>query len=116
MFGSFLMKLVRLFQRCQRAAALDVGVTPTVASKQPTPLDVGHVQDLIGKVSELTFAVAQDVGNHNVNIQAISAELTAVAQSDPSAVANIVCKLLVANQRLHGRLERAEDTLHDHTQ
>src|SRR6185436_5447665 len=66
-------------------------------------------------VGELTTTVAQDVGQHNQSIQAISQELTSVAQSDPSAVAAIVCKLLVANQELQGRLERAEHSLQTHS-
>ena len=74
-----------------------------------------HVQSVIGSVSQLTSAVAQDVGQHTVNVQAISDELRSVAQKDPTAVAAIVCKLLVANQDLQGRLERAENTLQTHS-
>jgi diguanylate cyclase len=74
------------------------------------------VQELIGKVTALTTSVAKDVGDHNVTLQAISAELTAVAQSDPTAVAAIVCKLLVANQELQGRLQHAEESLKDNSQ
>ena len=66
---------------------------------------MGQVRELIGRVSVLTSTVAHDVGQHNISVQAISSELTAVAENDPSAVAAIVCKLLVANQELQGRLE-----------
>jgi diguanylate cyclase len=74
------------------------------------------VQTLLSQVTALTSSVAKDVGEHNATIQAISAELTAVAQSDPTAVAAIVCKLLVANQDLQGRLQHAEETLKDNSQ
>src|SRR5215211_3638626 len=70
--------------------------------------DLRHVHELIGKVTELTATVAQDVGKHNSSIEEISTELTAVAQTDPTAVATIVCKLLLANKELQDRLERAE--------
>lgn len=76
---------------------------------------VEQVQALVGEVSQVTTTVRKDVGQHHVNVQALSNELRSVAQNDPGAVAAIVCKLLVANQDLQGRLERAELTLQTHS-
>jgi diguanylate cyclase len=76
---------------------------------------VEQVQNLIGQVSELTSTVASDVGQHNVNVQAISSELATAAKSDPTTVSAIVCKLVLANQELQSRLERAENTLQAHS-
>ena len=76
--------------------------------------NIGEVQQLVGRVSELASSVAHDVGLHNSNVKAISDELNAVATTDPAAVAAIVCKLLLANQDLSGRLEKAEHTLQTH--
>jgi diguanylate cyclase len=85
------------------------------ADPSPVAANVEHVQQLIGQVSALTSTVAQDVGKHNVNVQAISSELAAAAASDPTTVGAIVCKLVLANQELQSRLERAESTLHAHS-
>lgn len=95
-------------------AAPVVKAAPEVEHAQVV-VQVEKVNAVIGSVSDVTSAVAADVGQHNVNVQAISAELKNVAKSDPSAVAAIVCKLLLANQDLQGRLEKAEDTLQNHS-
>ena len=82
----------------------------------PSMPPIEQVQVLVGQVSEVTTHVRQEVGQHNVNVQALSNELRSVAQNDATAVADIVCKLLLANQELQGRLERAEQTLQSHSQ
>src|SRR5262245_8134067 len=116
MVRSFFLWLTRLLQapRPRHGRARRASSAPT-AAPPPQP-DLAQVQNLIGKVTALTSSVAKDVGAHNATIQAISTELTAVAQSDPTAVAAIVCKLLVANQELQDRLEHAEETLKDNSQ
>src|SRR4051812_43567692 len=116
MLRSFLLWLTRLLQPAQprggrKIANGSVAAAPTAAQPDPT-----QVQELIGKVTALTSTVAKDVGDHRSTIQAISSEWTAVAQSDPTAVAAIVCKLLVANQELQGRLQHAEESLKDNPQ
>src|SRR5262245_10355867 len=117
---SFLTTLAEFFRPRPRAAitrAATTLVAPSSASAQLSPpAEVPQVQQLIGKVTALTSTVAEDVGQHNANILNLSAELSAVAQSDPTAVAAIVCKLLVANRELQGRLQNAEDSLKDHSQ
>jgi diguanylate cyclase len=115
MLGSLLAKLTRLFQSRTSDTVLGSCMASPVDGQTIRHIDQAHVQDLIGKVTQLTSSVAQDVGHHNNNIQSISDELTTVAQSEPTAVAAIICKLLVANQELQGRLQRAEATLQDHT-
>ncbi len=95
----------------------DTPQKPTVANELESPAmpPIEQVHALVGQVTEVTTTVANDVGRHNVNVQALSNELGSVAQNDPAAVAAIVCKLLVANQELQGRLERAERTLQTHS-
>ncbi len=115
MLRSFFEWLARLFEPKQPLRGRD-GAAPARAAAPPPQPDVNQVQSLIGKVTALTSSVAKDVGEHNATIQAISNELTAVAQSDPTAVAAIVCKLLVANQELQGRLQHAEESLKDNSQ
>lgn len=113
MLDSFVALLRRLF--ATPSAGANLGTAPDATLPSTAQPDLAQVRSLIGKVTAATSAVAQDVGDHNANIQAISAELTAVAQSDPSALASIVCRLLVANQGLQGRLQRAETMLKDHS-
>jgi hypothetical protein len=76
--GSFITAFARLFQSRPSGATLDVGAGSMPATTQPKSPDLTHVQGLIGKVTELTSAVVQDVGSHNATIQAISTELTRV--------------------------------------
>jgi diguanylate cyclase len=124
MLSAVLKSLASLFwppaaARSLRRGAAPVAVNATAAAPaapQPARPDLATVQQLIGKVTAMTSAVANDVGSHNANIEAISAELTAVAQSDPTAVAAIVCKLLVANRELQGRLRNSEASLRTHSQ
>ncbi|MBW8884036.1 MAG: GGDEF domain-containing protein, partial [Planctomycetia bacterium] len=116
MFRSFLLWLTRLLQPAQPRRGRDSGTGSAATAAPPAQPDLKQVQNLIGKVTALTSSVARDVGDHNTTIQAISAELTAVAQTDPTAVAAIVCKLLVANQDLQGRLQNAEESLKDNSQ
>src|SRR5436189_6383306 len=108
MLRSFLLWLTRLFPPRQPRRGRALGGSAATAAPPPQP-DLKQVQNLIGKVTALTSSVAKDVGDHNTTIQAISAELTAVAQTDPTAVAAIVCKLLGANQELQGRPQHAEE-------
>src|SRR5262245_8271638 len=116
MLRSFFLWLTQLLLSPQPHGGRARGGTSAPKTTPASPSDLAQVQNLIGKVTALTTSVAKDVGEHNATIQAISAELTAVAQSDPTAVAAIVCKLLVANQDLQGRLEHAEETLKDNSQ
>jgi diguanylate cyclase len=107
--------VARLWNASASAPAFEAAA-PSAQQTEPARLFAPEqLQQLMGRVSELTTAVAQDVGEHNKSVQAISDELRSVAQSDPSAVAAIVCKLLVANQELQGRLEQAEGTLQTHS-
>jgi diguanylate cyclase len=78
-------------------------------------IDPAQLEQLLGLVSELTTKVAQDVGDHNKSIEGISNELRSVAENNPAAAAALVCKLLLANQELQGRLTRAEGNLQMHS-
>src|SRR5256885_1930271 len=110
MLSAVLKSLAWLFGPRPMPGSLDLAAGPDsgAPASQPARTDLKSVQQLLGKVTAMTSAVASDVGSHNANIEAISAELTAVAQSEPTAVAAIVCKLLVANRELQGRLQHAE--------
>src|SRR6478736_102410 len=107
MFGPILEFLAQLLKAPRNVAAQNGAPAPTCPPPSPVvvapQVDPTQFQQMLTNVSELTTTVAQDVGTHNKSIQAISSELATVAQSDPSAVASIVCKLLVANQELQGR-------------
>src|SRR5438067_4628625 len=116
MLRSFLLWLRRLFQPPQPRRGPDIGTASGAPFPPPPQPHLAEVQTLLAKVTGLTSSVAKDVGDHNTTIQAISAELTAVAQTDPTAIAAIVCKLLVANQELQGRLHHAEESLKDNSQ
>src|SRR5262245_47768778 len=116
MLRSFFLWLAQLFQFPQSHRGRARGASSASTAPAASSPDLAQVQNLIGKVTALTSSVAKDVGEHNATIQAISTELTAVAQSDPTSVAAIVCKLLVANQELQDRLEHAEETLKDNSQ
>ncbi len=95
MLARFLEYLAQLFEKppvqtvAPVVAAAVTAVEPA-APPLPPPVDMTQFQGLVGRVSELTTSVAQDVGQHNKSIQAISSELTTVAQTDPSSVAAIV--------------------------
>jgi diguanylate cyclase (GGDEF)-like protein len=115
MVRSFFLWLARLFAPPQSRRGLNTSAASAAPSQPPKP-HLAEVQTLLSQVTGLTATVAKDVGDHSTTIQAISSELTAVAQSDPTAVAAIVCKLLVANQDLQGRLQRAEESLKDNSQ
>lgn len=115
MFSSLLTILRRLFARnCE-----DISGTEDQPSSLAPPgerrADLGHVRGLVSKVSDLTSTVAQDVGRHSHSVQDLSSQLSELAQDDASAVEAIICKLLRANEELQGRLERAEETLQDHS-
>src|SRR5262249_5859081 len=115
MFGA-LLSVVRRWLNPVQSPTLAAPPTDAVpGSVAPAAAVAGQGQSLIAKVTALTSAVAQDVGNHNHSLQSISGELTAAAESNPGAVATVVYKLLVANDELQKRLERAELTLHSHS-
>src|SRR3954471_8970056 len=93
------------------SASLDDCASGPAGGKHPEtalPIDPDQLEELLGRVTELTGKVTQDVGDHTKSVEAISSELQSVAESNPAAVAAIVCRLLVANQELQGRLQRAE--------
>src|SRR5947209_15485363 len=113
MLKSFLAIVMHLFG-LKRETAGGVNVDPSPAAGERRA-DLGPVRGLIGKVSDLTVEVAHDVGKHTHSVQALSSQLSALAHNDASAVEAIICKLLLANQELQGRLERAEETLQDHS-
>lgn len=121
MLGPILEFLAQLLKPSRNLPAQIGEAAPAATCPPPSPVvvspqvDPNQFQQMLTSVSELTTTVAQDVGTHNKSIRAISTELATVAQSDPSAVAAIVCKLMVANQELQGRLERAEATLQTHS-
>jgi diguanylate cyclase len=121
MFGPIIEFLAQLLKTPQPAPATGGAAAAAVVCPEPSPLavpppvDPTQLHQVLNHVSQLTTAVVQDVGHHNKSIQDLSQELAAVTQNDPSAVAAIVCKLLVANQQLQGRLERAEATLQTHS-
>src|SRR5262245_52535059 len=88
---------------------------PGAPGAVPSLLDVENARQVLHRVSEVTTAVANDVGQHQYRIRGVSSELAAVAQGDAQAVGELVCRLLAANQDLQGRLERAELKLQVHT-
>jgi len=115
MLNSLLAIVGRLLGRkCETVGGAKVE-PPSPGAPGDRRADLGHVRGLVGKVSDVTFAVAGDVGKHTHSVQALSSQLSALAHNDASAVEAIICKLLLANQELQGRLERAEETLQDHS-
>ena len=64
--------------------------------------------ELIARLMDLTSTVASDVQQHSGQIESLNAELSGVKHGDSSAVAAVVCKLLVLNQETQRRLEQAE--------
>jgi diguanylate cyclase (GGDEF)-like protein len=110
--------LIEFWDSLWKAAPTVDIVKPAAAAPQPDvseTIDPEQLKQLLGVVSELTTAVAQDVGDHNKSIEAISNDLRSVAENNPAAAAALVCKLLVANQQLQGRLTRAEGRLQMHS-
>lgn len=83
--------------------------------RMPRGPDLAHAQQLLDRVTELTAGVAADVGQHNVSIQNLNKELAATDVKDVQLVADVVCKLLLVNQQLQERLERAELKLQAHS-
>lgn len=94
-------------------------VAPPTSKKEEPPAEaapnLARAQNLIKLAVESTETVAQDVGEHHATIQTLNTALSAVAEGDVAAVASIVCQLIVANQSLQGRLERAELKLQTHS-
>jgi len=77
--------------------------------------DLKRAGNLLRHAGELTTAVAEEVGQHQSQIQTINVELAGVAEGDASAVAAVIGKLLTANRDLQSRLERAELKLQAHS-
>lgn len=77
--------------------------------------DLKRAGSLLRHAGELTTAVAEEVGQHQSQIQTINVELAGVAEGDAAAVAAVIGKLLAANQDLQTRLERAELKLQAHS-
>jgi len=102
-----------------RNAALPAAAPPSPAPGEPAPPltteDLKQAQAVIGRVSELATGVAEDVGQHQSQIEDINLELAGVAQGDARAVANVIGRLLAANSDLQTRLERAELKLQAHS-
>src|SRR4051794_15732307 len=63
--ATFLSRFLKLFRPSPIAAPPTSDFQPVEAGD----VDVGQVRELIGRVSVLTSAVAQDVGQHNVSVQ-----------------------------------------------
>jgi diguanylate cyclase len=64
--------------------------------------------ELIARLMDLTSTVTSDVKEHSGHIESLNAELSGVTHGDSTAVAAVVCKLLVLNQETRRRLEQAE--------
>jgi len=87
------------------------GAAPTV--KVQASLDPATVEVVV-QVAELAGLVAEQVGEHQGSLTALNQELEAIAQGDSRAVAEVIRRLLLANQQLQQRLEQAELKLQAH--
>ena len=114
MFEDVLNLLARWF-----GPVAEAPLAPDAAASANAPAltteELGEVQNLVRRATEVTSTVAEHVGNHQTTIQTLNTALAAVAHGDATAVAAVVCKLLLANQELQGQLERAELKLEVHS-
>jgi len=115
MWKSFIEFLAGLWKASPTEDVLKPALPPAPQPDISEVINPQQFQLLLSVVSELTSKVAQDVGNHNQNIETISNDLRSAAENNPAAAAALVCKLLVANQELQSRLARAEGTLQMHS-
>jgi diguanylate cyclase len=96
-----------------RSSAAQPAAAAGASVKVQTTLDPATVEVVV-QVAELAGLVAEHVGEHQGNLTALNEELTAIAQGDSRAVAEVIRRLLLANQQLQQRLEQAELKLQAH--
>lgn len=93
--------------------AVGPSAPPGKSVKVQASLDPATVEVVV-QVAELAGMVAEQVGEHQGSLTAINEELHAIAQGDSRAVAEVIRRLLLANQQLQQRLEQAELKLQAH--
>ncbi len=90
------------------ATAAPVGSPAEGMGEFPPQWNATTAIELIARLMDLTSTVAGDVQQHSGHIKSLNAELSGVNHGDSTAVAAVVCKLLVLNQETQRRLEQAE--------
>jgi len=84
-------------------------------SKRPQPPDVGLLSEFASGLQGLATTVANDVGNHQVQMERMSKDLASRQQGNGSQVTGPVLKtvtqIIQVNERLQNRLSAAEERL-----
>ncbi len=75
--------------------------------------DAARTREVLDRLRELTHNVASDVDKHKAMMGRISDELTATEEQQPTAVLQVVNKLIQSNERMQQQLNSAEEKLED---
>jgi len=84
--------------------------------KQGQTEEARRAREVLISLQELTTRVAADVGAHSSQVEAINEELTANSTEEPTAIVNVVARLVEVNKHMQGRLDEAEDKLRQQAQ
>ena len=108
-----LIDLTSLFlAACGGAAAMWVVMWFRAPLLEPLDEDeAGFARDTISKLQDLTRRVKDEVDQHAVCVEEISAQLTNTDDNDESAVLAAVAQLIDANQQMQRKLDTAEERL-----
>lgn len=74
---------------------------------------IRHAEAILGRLHELAAGVAADVGEHNLQVEAINDRLTAQGGNDATAVVAAVSQLLAANTQMQRQLDSAQQRLRE---
>jgi len=81
-------------------------------SKQATE-QAQRNREVLACLQQLAGSVAADVSEHNSLVAGISEELTSTQTHNAAALADVVAKLVLANERMQERLAQAEEKLQE---
>ncbi len=88
-------------------------VLSKAANAASSETQMRHAEAILGRLHDLAAGVAADVGEHNLQVEAINDRLTAQGGNDATAVVAAVSQLLAANSQMQRQLDSAQERLRE---
>ncbi len=89
------------------------GTDPRYLRIRTQAADAARTREVLDRLRELTHNVASDVDKHKAMMGRISDELSTADEQQPTAVLQVVNKLIQSNERMQQQLNSAEEKLED---
>ncbi len=95
----------------RKAWLLSKGTSDTIPASE-----IQQAEDILGRLHDLAAGVAADVGEHNLQVEAISSQLSSENGDDTTKVVTAVSQLLAANSQMQRQLDTAQEQLDQQAQ